>query len=149
MRNGMMVRMGKVWRRHSRSVGRLVIPAFQWTENSLETGSHDGQRAAVISAMRVRWMSVSWYAMVWTNRICVELARFRSAILFVRTWWRNRVLLNGLLSHFFTSLINLYYQFINCDQLITRPRSRADCPKSSNWSETESFMEATKAWIGL
>jgi hypothetical protein len=24
-----------------------------------------------------------------------------------------------------------------------------DCPSSSNWSETESFMEAAKAWTGL
>jgi hypothetical protein len=32
-----------------------------------------------------------------------------------------------------------------CDELISRPRSTADCPRSSNRSEMESFMEATKA----
>jgi hypothetical protein len=32
-----------------------------------------------------------------------------------------------------------------CDELITRPRSPADCPTSSNRNETESFMEAAKA----
>jgi hypothetical protein len=32
-----------------------------------------------------------------------------------------------------------------CEELITRPRSSADCPKSSNRNETESFMEAAKA----
>jgi hypothetical protein len=31
-----------------------------------------------------------------------------------------------------------------CDELITRPGSPADCPRSSNWNETESFMEAAK-----
>jgi hypothetical protein len=36
-----------------------------------------------------------------------------------------------------------------CDELINRPRSPIDCPRSSNWSETESFMEAAKSWIGL
>jgi hypothetical protein len=36
-----------------------------------------------------------------------------------------------------------------CDELITRPRSPTDCSRSSNWSETESFMEAAKAWVGL
>jgi hypothetical protein len=35
------------------------------------------------------------------------------------------------------------------DELITRPRSPADCYRSSKWSETESFMEAPKAQIGL
>jgi hypothetical protein len=30
-----------------------------------------------------------------------------------------------------------------------RPRSPTDCPRSSNWSETESFIEAAKAWIGM
>jgi hypothetical protein len=35
------------------------------------------------------------------------------------------------------------------DKLITRPRSSADCPRSSNRNETESFMEAAKAqnWV--
>jgi hypothetical protein len=33
----------------------------------------------------------------------------------------------------------------SCDELIIRPRSPADCPRSSNRNETESFMEATKA----
>jgi hypothetical protein len=33
----------------------------------------------------------------------------------------------------------------HCDELINRPRSTADCPKSSNGNETESFMEAAKA----
>jgi hypothetical protein len=32
-----------------------------------------------------------------------------------------------------------------CDELITRPRSPVDCPRSSNRNETESFMEAAKA----
>jgi hypothetical protein len=32
-----------------------------------------------------------------------------------------------------------------CNELITRPRSPADCPRSSNWNKTESFMEAVKA----
>jgi hypothetical protein len=32
-----------------------------------------------------------------------------------------------------------------CDKMITRPRSPADCPRSSNRNETESFMEAAKA----
>jgi hypothetical protein len=32
-----------------------------------------------------------------------------------------------------------------CDEPITRPRSPADCPRSSNRNETESFMEAAKA----
>jgi hypothetical protein len=32
-----------------------------------------------------------------------------------------------------------------CDEQITRPRSPADCPRSSNWNITESFMEAAKA----
>jgi hypothetical protein len=32
-----------------------------------------------------------------------------------------------------------------CDELITRPRNSADCPRSSNRNETESFMEAAKA----
>jgi hypothetical protein len=31
------------------------------------------------------------------------------------------------------------------NELITRPRSPADCPRSSNRNETESFMEASKA----
>jgi hypothetical protein len=31
-----------------------------------------------------------------------------------------------------------------CDELITRPRGPADCPKSSNRNETESFMEVAK-----
>jgi hypothetical protein len=36
-----------------------------------------------------------------------------------------------------------------CDELITRPRSPADCPGFSNRNETESFMEAAKAqnWV--
>jgi hypothetical protein len=32
-----------------------------------------------------------------------------------------------------------------CDELITRPRCPADCPRSSNRNEMESFMEAAKA----
>jgi hypothetical protein len=32
-----------------------------------------------------------------------------------------------------------------CDELITDPRSPADCPRSSNRNEMESFMEAAKA----
>jgi hypothetical protein len=32
-----------------------------------------------------------------------------------------------------------------CDELITRPSSPADCPRSSNRNETESFTEAAKA----
>jgi hypothetical protein len=32
-----------------------------------------------------------------------------------------------------------------CDELLTRPRSPAGCPRSSNRNETESFMEAAKA----
>jgi hypothetical protein len=32
-----------------------------------------------------------------------------------------------------------------CDELITRSRRPADCPRSSNRNETESFMEAAKA----
>jgi hypothetical protein len=28
-------------------------------------------------------------------------------------------------------------------------KESTDCPKSSKWNETESFMEAAKAWIGL
>jgi hypothetical protein len=32
-----------------------------------------------------------------------------------------------------------------CDELITRPRSPADCPRSSARNETESFMETAKA----
>jgi hypothetical protein len=32
-----------------------------------------------------------------------------------------------------------------CDELITRPRNTADCPRSSNRNETESFMETAKA----
>jgi hypothetical protein len=31
------------------------------------------------------------------------------------------------------------------DELITRPRSPADCPRPSNRNETENFMEAAKA----
>jgi hypothetical protein len=36
-----------------------------------------------------------------------------------------------------------------CDERITCPRSPTDCPRSSNWSKTECFMEAAKDWIGL
>jgi hypothetical protein len=36
-----------------------------------------------------------------------------------------------------------------CDELITRPWSPTDSPRSNKWSETERFMEAAKAWIGL
>jgi hypothetical protein len=32
-----------------------------------------------------------------------------------------------------------------CDELITRPKSPADCPRPSNRNEMESFMEAAKA----
>jgi hypothetical protein len=32
-----------------------------------------------------------------------------------------------------------------CEELITRPRSPADCLRSSNSNETESFIEAAKA----
>jgi hypothetical protein len=32
-----------------------------------------------------------------------------------------------------------------CDELINRPRSPGDCPRSTNRNETESFMEAVKA----
>jgi hypothetical protein len=32
-----------------------------------------------------------------------------------------------------------------CDELITRPRSPADCPRSGNGNKTESFMEVAKA----
>jgi hypothetical protein len=32
-----------------------------------------------------------------------------------------------------------------CDELITRPRSPADCPRPSNRNETETFMEVAKA----
>jgi hypothetical protein len=32
-----------------------------------------------------------------------------------------------------------------CDELITRPRSPADCPRYSNRNEAESFTEAAKA----
>jgi hypothetical protein len=31
-----------------------------------------------------------------------------------------------------------------CDEMITCPRSTADCPRSSNRNETEIFMEAAK-----
>jgi hypothetical protein len=34
------------------------------------------------------------------------------------------------------------------EKLITRARSTTDCPRSSNWSETESFMEAAKPELG-
>jgi hypothetical protein len=33
-----------------------------------------------------------------------------------------------------------------CDELITRPRSPDDCPRSSNRNETESFMETAQHW---
>jgi hypothetical protein len=38
-----------------------------------------------------------------------------------------------------------YERLSPCDELVTRPRTPADCPKSSNRNETESFMEAAKA----
>jgi hypothetical protein len=31
-----------------------------------------------------------------------------------------------------------------CDELITHPRSPADCPRSSNRNETDSFVEVAK-----
>jgi hypothetical protein len=39
--------------------------------------------------------------------------------------------------------------FVYSDELITRPRSLTDCPNYSKCSETESFMEVAKTWIGL
>jgi hypothetical protein len=35
-----------------------------------------------------------------------------------------------------------------CDELITRPRSPTDCPRSSNWSETETFMRRSRSKLG-
>jgi hypothetical protein len=37
------------------------------------------------------------------------------------------------------------YRYRPCDELITRPRSPNQFPRSSNRSETECFMEAAKA----
>jgi hypothetical protein len=45
----------------------------------------------------------------------------------------------------FHQLPHHHNQQMPCDELITRPRSPADCPRSSNRNETESFMEAAKA----
>jgi hypothetical protein len=43
----------------------------------------------------------------------------------------------------FCDLIEAYV--VTCYKLITRPRSPADCPRSSNRNEIESFLEAAKA----
>jgi hypothetical protein len=46
---------------------------------------------------------------------------------------------------FFCESLHYFTLFVGTDELITRPRSTADCPRSSNRNETESFMEAAKA----